>query len=48
MFLNIVNSFVRKKVYLLLGLSKPWFAVFTFGITNCDLFLKLYWSACLP
>ena len=27
--------------------SRPWFTVFTFGIINCDLFLKLYWSACL-
>ena len=30
-----------------LRLSEPWFRVFTFGIINCDLFLKLYWSACL-
>ena len=28
-------------------LRKTWFTVFTFGIINCDLFLKLYWSACL-
>ena len=28
-----------------LRLSKPWFTFFTFGIINCDLFLKLYWSA---
>ena len=28
-----------------LRISKPWFTVFTFGIINCDLFLKLYWSA---
>ena len=30
-----------------LRLSKPWFTVFTFGIINCDLFLKLYWSGCV-
>ena len=30
-----------------LRLSKPWFTVFTFGIINCDLFLKLFWSACV-
>ena len=30
-----------------LRLSKPWFTVFTCGIINCDLFLKLCWSACL-
>ena len=27
-------------------LSKSWFTVFTFGKINCDLFLKLHWSAC--
>ena len=30
-----------------LRLSKPCFTVFTFGIINCDLFLKLYWPAYL-
>ena len=27
--------------------SRQWFTVFIFGIINCDLFLKLYCSACL-
>ena len=38
---------LKSQVKSYLRLSEPWFTVFTFGIINCDLFLKLYWSACL-
>ena len=55
-FLKFFKEFISFKcdgiVSSILGprcvrLSKPWFSVFTCGIINCDLLLRLYCSACL-